>query len=351
MSNKPNHLPTEAHPAFAGFRRDNLLACYSAIGERVTLTRAELAQATGLSVMTAGKIADAMIECGILCEEKLPCAVAGRRPGKLRFSDSPAFLILGLYCRRFTAHVLSPGMQAREICTYDYNDVFPYDDNVLIFLNTLKRSCNVSSAAIPYLALITAPEPDVRESITRTMRPAPGSQAHLVDYVSKILRRECDLVIDEISAAQSYLATLPACKNADCGVFISLSDMSYAAVWMRGNLQNPRLCRIGELLLPERKRVADALADALCTQEAVLPTAYAVSTLESFFTPDCVMLESCRFGLDEAFIDNVYEALRPMQSNSARTVPLHLLIAPPCAAVCGCATELRRSWFYEKSGL
>ena len=120
---------------------------------------------------------------------------------------------------------------------------------------------------------------------------------------------------------------------------------------MRGNLQNPRLCRIGELLLPERKRVSDALADALCTQEAVLPTAYAVSTLESFFTPDCVLLESCRFGLDEAFIDNVYEALRPMQSNSARTVPLHLLTAPPCAAVCGCATELRRSWFYKKSGL
>lgn len=351
MSNKPSHLPTGAHPAFAGFRRENLLSCFAALCENGVLTRAELAEATELSIMTTGKIADAMIECGILTEEKLPVPGAGRRPGTLMFESRPMFLILGLYCRRFTAHILSPGMQEKEICVYDYNDIFPFDDNLLIFLNAVRRGCNTSPQTIPYLAVITSPEPDSRQSITHTLSVAPRSREHLIACITKILRRDCDLVIDEIGAAQTYFCARPDCKNADCGVYISLSDMMYAAVWMRGNLLSPRICRIGELLLPKHRKVADVLADALCTEDAILPTAYAISTLESFFTPDCVMLESSRFRLDHAFVDSVYDALRPMLAAGARIIPLHLSPARPGAAVCGCAAELRRMWFYQTSGL
>ena len=351
MSNKPSQLPTGAHPAFSGFRRENLLACYAALCQNEVLTRAELAEQTHLSIMTTGKIADAMIECGILSEQKFPCAGAGRRPGTLQFESKPMFLILGLYSRRFTAHVLSPDMQAKEICTYDYNDIFPFDDNLLIFLNTVRRACNVSAEAIDYLALIVSPEEDARQSITRTLKVEPCSREHLVAFVEKILHRSCDLVTDEICAAQTYIGTRTDCKDVPCGVFISLSDMMYAAVWMKGNLQSPRICRIGELLLSGHRKIADVLADALCTEEAAQPTAYAIGTLESFFTPDYVMLESTRFGLDESFIDNVYQALRPIQAPNARIIPLHLCTARPSAAVCGTAVELRRMWFYKLSGL
>lgn len=351
MSNKPSQLPSCAHPATAGFRRDNLLCCFDALCTKDTQTRAELAAATGLSIMTTGKIADALVECGVLREQKLPGMGAGRRPGTLHFDGKPAFLILSLYSRRFAAHVISPDMQARQVAAYDYNDVFPYDDNLLIFLNTLRRCCNVSPQAIPYLGLVVSPEQDARQSITRTLGVSPRSQEHLVAFVCRILHRKCDLVIDEISAAQTYIATKSICRDVDCGVFISLSDMTYAAVWMKGNLLCPRICRIGELLLPQHQRVADALADALCTSEAVLPTAYVISTLESFFTPDYVLLESGRFRLDRAFTDSVYDALAPMQRAGARIIPLHLSDAKPLSAVCGCAVALRKAWFYRLTGL
>ena len=351
MSNKPSQLPPNAHPALAGFRRENLLCCFDALCTKDTLTRAELATATGLSIMTTGKIADALVECGVLGEQKLPGAGAGRRPGTLQFDAKPTFLILSLYSRRFAAHVISPDMQARQVAVYDYNDVFPYDDNLLIFLNALRRSCNTSPEAIPHLGLIVSPEQDARQSITRALEVSPRSREHLVEFVCRMLHRACDLVIDEITAAQTYIGTRSACRDVGCGVFISLSDMTYAAVWMKGNLLCPRVCRIGELLLPEHRRVADALADALCTSDAVLPTAYAISTLESFFTPDYVLLESGRFRLDQAFLDDVYDALAPMLPVGARIIPLHLSDANPLSAVCGCAAELRRAWFYELSGL
>ena len=351
MSNKPSRTSQHIHPAFSGFRRENLLSCFGALCEHGSLTRAELATATELSIMTTGKIADAMIESGLLSEQKLPAPGAGRRPGTLQFQSAPAFLVLDLASRRFRAHILSPSMQAWEICVHDYNDIFPFDDNLLIFLNAVRRGCNTQVSALPYLAVITAPEDDKRQCITNSLPIAPLSVQHMLRSIEKILHRECDLVLDEITAAQSYFNALPDCQSVACGVYISLSDMMYAAVWMRGNLLSPRICRIGDLLMPERKKVVDALSDALCTEEAILPTAYAISTLESFFTPDCVILESDRFRLDEAFLDGVYTGMRPILPADSRIIPLRIASAKPSAAVCGCAAELRKKWFSDLTGV
>lgn len=351
MSNKNEHYPTHVHPSFAGFRRENLLSCFGALCESSTVTRADLAAATDLSIMTTGKIADAMIERGILIEHKHPCAGAGRRPGTLCFSATPMFLIIDVSSRRFRAHLLSPCMKHKEICVHDYNDIFPFDDNLLIFLNAVRRACNTSKDAIPYLSVISAPEDDKRQCITRSLPISPRSEQHMIAYIEKILRRDSDLVLDEITAAQLYFNSLSKYRSIDCGAYISLSDMTYAAVWMRGNLLSPRICRIGELMMSDRLRIADALADALCTEEAISPVAYAIGSLETFFTPDCVVLESGRFRIDDAFLDGVYKALAPILPANSRIIPLHTSSADPSAAVCGCAGELRKKWFYDLTGL
>ena len=268
MSNKPEHFSDKVHPVFSGFRRENLLSCFGALCESPAVTRADLALATDLSIMTTGKIADAMIESNILVEEKHPCSGAGRRPGTLCFVTHPMFLILNVSSRRFSAHVLSPSMKCKEICVHDYNDIFPFDDNLLIFLNAVRRGCNTAKESLPYLAVITAPEDDKRQCITRSLPISPRSTQHMIEYITKIMRRDCDLVLDDITSAQFYFNSLTEYKNIDCGAFISLSDMTYAVVWMRGNLINPRVCRIGELMMPDHKRIADSLADALCTEDA-----------------------------------------------------------------------------------
>lgn len=351
MSNKPEHFTEHIFPAFSGFRRENLLSCFASLCENSSMTRAELATATELSIMTTGKIADALIECGILTEQKLPVQSAGRRPGTMCFLSKPLFLVLNVSSRRFSAHLLSPSLKSRELCVHDYNDIFPFDDNLLIFLNAVRRVCSVSREVTPYVAVITAPDDDKRQSITRTLSISPRSRQHMIDYIEKILRRGCDLVLDDVCAAQHYFNALSQYKNMSCGAFLNLSDMTYAAIWMRGNLLDPRICKIGDLITGERRRVADALADALCTEEAIAPTAYAISTLETFFTPDCIVLESGRFRIDEAFLDGIYTELARLLPSASRILPLQASNAIPSIAVCGCACELRRKWFYDLTGL
>ncbi len=351
MSNRSEQYPENIHPTFLGFRRENISSCFAALCENRAVTRADLASATNLSIMTTGKIADAMIECGVLTEEKHPCTGAGRRPGTLRFVQKPLFLILNVSSRRFSAHVLSPTMDSKEICVHDYNDIFPFDDNLLIFLNAVRRGCNTTKEALPYLAVITQPEDDKRQCITRSLPVSPLSTQHMVDYIVKIMKRNCDLVLDEITAAQHYFNSLPDYRNIECGAFISLSYMIYAAIWMRGNLLCPRVCRIGELIMPDHKRIADALADAFCTEDAIKPTAYAVNSLETFFTPDRVVLDSDIFRIDELFLEEVYTELSHILPADSRIIPLSKAEAVPSASVCGCASELRRKWFYDLTGL
>ena len=209
----------------------------------------------------------------------------------------------------------------------------------------------MSKDATPYMAVITAPDDDKRQRITHTLPISPRSKQHLLDYIEKILRRKCDLVLDEICAAQHYFNSLSQYKSTGCGAFINLSDMTYASVWMRGNVLDPRICKIADLVTSERKRVADVLADALCTEDAIAPTAYAISTLETFFTPDCIVLESGRFRIDEAFLDGIYTELARLLPSTSRILPLQASNAIPSIAVCGCACELRRKWFYDLTGL
>lgn len=351
MSNRSEQYPENIHPSFAGFRRENVYSCFAALCESHAMTRADLASATDLSIMTTGKIADAMIECGVLTEQKHPCAGAGRRPGTLRFVQTPMFLILNVSSRRFSAYVLSPSMDYKEICVHDYNDIFPFDDNLLIFLNAVRRGCNTTKEALPYLAVITAPEDDKRQCITRSLAVSPRSTQHMVEYIEKIMRRNCDLILDEITAAQHYFNSLSDYKNMECGTFISISNMVYAAVWMRGNLLCPRVCRIGELIMPDHKRIADALADAFCTEDAIKPTAYAISSLETFFTPDCVVLESDIFRVDETLLEEIYKELAHILPTDSRIIPLSKADADPSAAVCGCTSEIRRKWFYDVTRL
>ncbi len=351
MSNKHDQYSKSTYSAFTGFRRENLLSCFSALCEHAPMTRADLAAATDLSIMTTGKIADAMIASGLLTEQKHPCAGAGRRPGTLFFSAKPMFLILNVSSRRFTAHVLSLSLHCKEICVHDYNDIFPFDDNLLIFLNAVRRGCNIANDPLSYLAVITAPDDDKRQSITRSLPAFPLSKQHLIEYICKIMHHDCDLVIDEITASQHYFLSLPQFQNLECGVFLCLSDMLYAAVWTRGNLLCPRVCRIGELMMSNHDRIADVLADAHTTDDAIEPTAYAISSLETFFTPDCVLLESCRFRIDELFLDRVYKSLTALLPIDNRIIHLRKANAEPSAAICGCANELRRKWFYDLTGL
>jgi hypothetical protein len=351
MSNKAEQYSENIRPLFSSFRRENLLSCFAALCQAKTLTRAELACATELSIMTTGKIADAMIEGGILNEEKHPCTGAGRRPGSLRFSNRDSFLILKVSSRRFTAHVITPSMSCKEICIYDYNDIFPFDDNLLIFLNAVRRGYHTTTDSVSYLAVITAPQQDNRQSITRALTIAPHTTRHMIDYIEKIMRRSVDLVTDEITAAQHYFNSLSLCRDVGCGAFINLSDMTYAAVWMKGNLQKPRICRIGELMMPKQKRIADALADAVKTEDAAAPAAYAIGSLEAFFTPDCVMIESNKFRINEDFLQSVYKELAHILPADNRVILLQQVLADPCAAVCGCACELRRTWFCDLTGV
>ena len=104
MSNKPIQNSERIHNAFIGFRRENLLSCFAALCQTNGMTRAELALATGLSIMTTGKIADAMTEAGILTA----CTRRRQTPRHVALSNNPYILGAQSFLAKIQSHPAFP---------------------------------------------------------------------------------------------------------------------------------------------------------------------------------------------------------------------------------------------------
>lgn len=83
----------------AAIRRENVRAIFDAIESSpkgTGISRAEIAAATGLSLMTVGKTADLLIGKGVVTQVKPATGSAGRRTGMLDLSDEYFIAVLDL---------------------------------------------------------------------------------------------------------------------------------------------------------------------------------------------------------------------------------------------------------------
>ena len=75
-------------------KTESIRAVYQTLLNKSAITRADVAEQTGLSLMTAGKICDALIDCGFFRQEKETRQSAGRRASRITLNDDRFCLLL-----------------------------------------------------------------------------------------------------------------------------------------------------------------------------------------------------------------------------------------------------------------
>ena len=78
----------------AAVKADSIRAVYAALLEEDGLSRADAASRTGLSLMTASKICDALISCGFFLQQKENRLSAGRRAERITRNPDRFFAVL-----------------------------------------------------------------------------------------------------------------------------------------------------------------------------------------------------------------------------------------------------------------
>lgn len=113
---------------------ESIKSIFHAIASADQISRADISRQTGLSLMTVGKVADALLDMHIIVQAKECKASAGRRAGLLSLSPEHYAVILDLTSRDFIMTVISMRLHIVEKYHYAYNGDFYFDENLTLFL-------------------------------------------------------------------------------------------------------------------------------------------------------------------------------------------------------------------------
>lgn len=113
---------------------ESVKSIFGVIAGTSSVSRAEISAATGLSLMTVGKVTDPLLSMGIILQTKETRAAAGRRAGLLRVNPAHYAVILDLTSQDFSMNVIDMNLDMVEKFTHAYNDDFFFEENLTLFL-------------------------------------------------------------------------------------------------------------------------------------------------------------------------------------------------------------------------
>ncbi len=222
----------------SGIRNENIIAIFTEIAMSEGISRAEISEKTGLSLMTVGKVADLMTHEGIVAQAKPATGNAGRRAGMLTLLDGHFLLSLDISGDTFKATALSLALTPFDSISYRYNDSLAPEDNLIIFY---REACtllmkHLMSKKLAGMGICIPGEYDAESDTVK----APNTK-HLAGLkIATTLKNATSLSPDRIMnsnecAAISVLSSLSP-EDSGCTVNLSFDSGTYGCITFNGKV-------------------------------------------------------------------------------------------------------------------
>ncbi len=301
-----------------GIKPDSVKSILIDIASRNKTARASIAKDTGLSVMTVGKVADILLDAGLLDEVKLKGETSGRRAGILSLRSERYAVVLDLSERVFRLNIIDMKMTLVHSMRYTYNRKLYYDENLLSFLKNVRAVLDrVADPNEMYGIGIIVPGIYVGADDRIVSTKIPELETIKVrETAERILGRRVTLIKRNVEAAARSYAAANKSDDSDVIVYMYMGECVDGAVYSHGRFEEGAHefgCDFGRMIsggvtLEERVRmcgsdydVADGISDA-------------VYNLIMIFDPDVFIIENDLLREPEMFvkrledrIENVYK--------------------------------------------
>lgn len=210
----------------SNIRRENIEAVFSEIIDRNGVSRSEIAEKTGLSLMTVGKVADLLCECGAVVQSKPATGKSGRRAGFLSVSENIISLVCDISTDPMTASIVNLRLDSLGKTSYDYNYRKTPEDNLTEFFSKVSvlLLSNLRDKTLIGSAIVYAGEYDRAESSLILPFTRLGLAVDPVACMKKTMGITPDVVENAVSCAvrsRSVAALDGLCLAFDVGFRIS----------------------------------------------------------------------------------------------------------------------------------
>ncbi len=286
----------------SGIRNENIIAIFNEIAQSDGISRAEISERTGLSLMTVGKVADLMTHEGIVVQAKPATGNAGRRAGMLTLLDGHFILSLDISGESFRATALNLALSPFDGISYRYNNSLSPEDNLIIFY---REACSLlmkhlMSKKLAGMGICIPGDYDAESDTVRS-----HSAKHLAGLkITATMKNATGLTPDRImnsseATAISVLSTLSP-KYCGCTINLSLDSGAYGCITIDGDLLH-RPSDFESLMCENGKSLGYNLSDITDEEELSHQLGSALKPIISVICPDSVFISASERTFTEWF--------------------------------------------------
>ncbi len=334
-------------------KRENVKAIFNAIAIADTVSRAAVSEATGLSLMTVGKVADALLDLGIVRQSKVSKNAAGRRTGVLSLHPDFCSFVLDFTATPFTFAVLTADLKLCEEIPYSINGLFTFEENVSLFLEEAaaylashqKKTCMGIGVALPApldpasdCARVDAKSPLYGLPIATKVRQAFPS---LPVYFDAAVH----------AAARSNVMDVPGYDKQGILYCFAADGYIHGAIFQNGSIlrgAHGAAGNFGAMALSRGRTLASAVRAENPVRENACEIAKMLHNVILTMDPDTIALESELPSSTNVFIDLIKEELCSQYGYTEGTLPSFAYSQCPYRhAYRGLALKIREEYLYR----
>ncbi|MBE6658385.1 MAG: ROK family protein [Ruminococcaceae bacterium] len=338
----------------SSIKKESVRAIFNAITGKDQISRAEIAEITGLSLMTVGKVADALLERRVIIQSKEIKNVAGRRAGLVSLNTDKFFMIIDLTSRNMSMTVMNIALNIVDKIVYEYNSDFYYEENLYIFMKNVKiyvlRNLDMAEAAGIGVVLPGTYVPDTDTVVSS--RVPELAKTHVRAIIEDVLRYPVGMLEkDVLTAAASNLADLEK-EDVSSVAYVCIGETISGALISGGEILQGREAYAGDIgrMPTEDHGTLQALFDARgLREETVAELARALAYEIMLFDPDIVLIENCTGGKMEQFRPLLVNRIcRTAGFSEDRLPEIRILETGVRHAYRGLAIRMRSAWIQKE---
>ncbi len=270
---------------------------FEAVASSTRISRAEIAEATGLSLMTVGKVIDALIELKIVKQEMEKTGGIGRRAGLLSLDTVHYAVVIDLSERTFTLSVIDLSLRLVDTMTYTYDRSLYYDDNLYLFLKKAEKYIkhldnkeNMIGIGITVPGIYISSEDRIESGKIPEL-----NSISLRKTVEDILGEKIAVIMKNVKAAAvSGVAMIPE-KEDRVIIYMFMGESVDGAVYSKGSFSvgaHEFECDFGRMILRYGETLEERIKSSRSDEDMANELSSAVYNIVAVLDPDVFIIES-----------------------------------------------------------
>lgn len=336
---------------------ENTTAILTAITNSKATTRAEISEKTGLSLVTVGKIAESLIESGMISQVLEPKPHAGRRAGSLSVNEKMFLVMVDVCSYKFIVTLYNLRMEQISMQRYYYQTDITFAENVDNILEQILEyliaNYEISNCLAIGVSVVGAynKSKDVAENAQFPETSSVNIHAKFTEYFPGT-----DIIVNSATnAAAEYNATIVSGYKEKGIIYWYLSyEFTLGAYILNGNILSGRDGKVsdfGAMLRFDGLTLADKIKMSKDPESCADEIAFALYNTIKLMNPHTVILEVDAIHPTDDFITLIKDLLTKKYRLKENDIPdIISSLKKGNSAHHGLAMEIRHNWLIKNFG-